>query len=99
MAGTKTYRRVELGASIIPEEAISLIEDVQTLERILHELERLHVRSDDVRKMRWRIGYLVSAMHTISQDELRSLYLAGKKLKPKTTQSLSDVWQMIRMGE
>jgi hypothetical protein len=49
--------------------------------------------------MRWRIGYLVSAMHSISQEELRSLYLSGTKLKPKTTQTLSDVWQMIRMGE
>jgi hypothetical protein len=98
--GRRVYRRVELGESIIPEEAIALIEDIQTLERIRHELERLHVPSEDVRKMRWRIGYLVAAMHSIAQEELRYCYLAGKKLKPKgRTQTLADVWQMIRLGE
>ena len=103
------YRRIAIGESVIPEDAIALIEDIQTLERILDMLGTLRDRSitapsmtdherakQEAQRMLRRIGFLLSGCHTIATDRLRHEYLAGRRIKRQIrTQTLSDVWQML----
>lgn len=102
------YRRIEVGTYEIPDEAVTLIEDVQTLELILKLLETIRERSvipsgfnhdknkTETQRMLRRVGFLIASMHGIAQDNLRYDYLGGKPIRPKAKrQTLADVWQII----
>ena len=102
------YRRVEIGESVIPNEAIELIEDIQTLELILDLLEKLRGTSLTVptrdhqqaaleaRQMLRRVGYLISGMQRIAEDNLRFHHLAGQRVqRARGRQTLADVWQTL----
>jgi hypothetical protein len=108
---TKRYRRIEVGEYLIPNEAISLIEDMQTLDTILDLLGKIRGRSItpptsnvekanlEARQMLRRVGFLLSGMHSIATDNLRRHYLAGRRIKPRVgRQTLADVWQALMDG-
>ena len=97
---------------VVPQEAIELIEDIQTLEQILDLLEKLRGTSVTVptrdhqqaamegRQMLRRVGYLVSGMQRIAQDNLRFHHLAGQRVKrAHGRQTLADVWQTLMDGK
>ena len=97
---------------VVPQEAIELIEDIQTLEQILDLLEKLRSTSVTVptrdhqqaamegRQMLRRVGYLISGMQRIAQDNLRFHHLAGQRVKrARGRQTLSDVWQTLIDGK
>lgn len=109
---TKRYRRIEVGEYVIPDEAISLIEDMQTLDTILDLLEKIRGRSItpptsnvekanlEARQMLRRVGFLISGMHSIATDNLRQNYLGGRRIKAKQyRQTLADVWQALMDGK
>lgn len=98
-------KRVEVA---IPGEVIDLIEDVQTLDLILSLLEKLRDRSFIVPKenfsmstieaqqMLRRVGYLLSGMQRVVQENLRYEYLSGKRMAPKhRRQTLADIWNDV----
>ena len=104
-----TFKRVYVGEYVIPDEAISLIEDIQTLDRMLDMLGTISERSittakfdqekanSEARQMIRRIGFLLSSLHSVAQDKLRHQYLAGKPIKAKQSQqTLRDVWEILQ---
>ena len=93
---------------VVPQEAIELIEDIQTLELILGLLEKLRGTSVTVptrnhqqaaleaRQMLRRVGYLISGMQRIAEDNLRFHHLVGQRVKRgRGRQTLADVWQTL----
>ncbi len=101
-------RYLSHGDTHIPEDAIRLIEDIQTLNQILNLLGNISDRSIaiprpdyamsviEARQMLRRVGFLVSGMHSVAQDNMRYEYLAGKRMAPKhRRQTLADVWQDV----
>ena len=105
------YRKIEVGQYLVPEEAITLVEDIKTMKQILDALETVHFRSItpteydhesaklSAQQMIRRVGFLISGMHSIATDKLRNEFLAGKRIKPRVRQqTLEDVWQMLQGG-
>jgi hypothetical protein len=96
----------------VPQEAIELIEDIQTLEHILDLLEKLRGTSLTVatpnhqqaaleaRQMLRRVGFLISGMQRIAEDNLRFHHLAGQRVRrARSRQTLADVWQTLMDGK
>jgi len=101
-------RHTERKIAEIPGEVIDLIEDVQTLDLILNLLGKLRDRSFivprenyamsaiEAQQMLRRVGYLLSGMQRVAQDNLRYEYLGGKRLAPKhRRQTLADIWNDV----
>ena len=88
---------------------MSLVEDIQTLELILDLLGKLRDRSLTVPKRQdWastaieaqqmlrRVGFLLSGMQRVAQENLRYEYLGGKRMAPKyRRQTLADIWNDV----
>lgn len=101
-----------LGVYDVPDEALRLAEDIQTLELILILLDRLNERSFiatdakdyngeklEAAKALRRIAYLIGTMKRICEKNLCYDFLAGERIKPRERrQTIADVYQLLLDG-
>ena len=99
MIATETRKVLQVDEYDIPEEAIALIEDIQSFELILDLLSQVREKSISANHqaaylMLRRAKGLIGGLHTIAQDRLRKGFLAGKRLRTKAkSRPLQQLWQ------
>jgi hypothetical protein len=50
----------------------------------------------EARQILRRIGFLVSSLHSVAQDNLRYHFLGGRKIRPMAPrQTLADIWRIL----
>jgi hypothetical protein len=106
----RKHRNLEPRRAEISVEAMRLVEDIQTLEDMLHLLGRIQEESiarDDPRNYKAakeeayqalrRVAFILGEFQRIASDKLRYEYLSGERIKPRQKrQTLADIWELLK---
>lgn len=92
-----------LGHYCVPDEVVTLIEDIQLLELVIDLLGRLdrntiNETAEESGTTVRRINFLLYAIRNQARDRLNKDYLAGQPpIKPRTRpQTMADIWQLFK---
>jgi hypothetical protein len=93
----------EFGVYEIPDEALRLAEDIQTIELVIDLINKLDSRTfnsnDEAGTAIRRLNFILSAIRYQAWDRLRRDF-TGSKVKPRRKpQTLADVWQILFEGK